>query len=259
MKGEIGVVLVDGDRNYRTMLKERLDSRGGFRVLAAVDDGASALREIREKKPQFVITELILRGMDGLTFLRRLSQEADAPRAIILSDWMNPDLVSAALNRGALYYLMKPCDAESLAEQMEEYLHLLPLSSQDDIDAECIAVETLHKLGVPPHCTGMRLARDMIVLAAKEPDRLHSVAKRIYHPLLSGEGDSVKRIEHALRYTIETAWRGGDAMEYQARLFGNTVRSKCGRPSNAVFLAVVSDHVRMELQRRRCAGRIKTN
>lgn len=247
--GNIGVVLVDGDREDRGLLQERLDSCNGFRVLAAVADGAAALEAVQELRPQYVIMELILQGMDGLTLLRQIMQERCPPKVIVLSRWMNRDMVSAALSRGASYYLTKPCDIDSLAEQMRENQGSCAASFvRDTAEAERVTVETLRNLGVAPRCAGMHLARDMILLALEEPERLHAIAEKIYHPFLRDETDSIKRIERSLRYVIETAWNNAGAAEFQLQLFGNTVRSKCGRPSNGAFLTVVTESVRMALR-----------
>lgn len=247
--GDIGVVLVDGDREDRGLLQERLDACDGFRVLAAVADGAAALKAVRQLRPQYVIMELILQGMDGLTLLRELMQEGCPPKVIVLSRWINQDMVSAALSRGASYYLTKPCNVGSLAEQMRESCRSCAAAFvPDTAEAERITVETLRNLGVAPQCAGMHLARDMILLALAEPERLRAIAEKIYQPFLRDETDSVKRIERSLRYVIETAWNNAGAAEYQLELFGNTVCSKCGRPSNGAFLSVVTESVRMALR-----------
>ena len=260
MKGELSILLVDADESYRTLLQNKLEEHDDFHVVASVSDGNTALLEIRDRKPQFVIMDIVLPGLDGLSLLRKVMQENHLPKVIVLSQWMRSDIVYAAFSQGAIYYLGKPCDMDALAEQMRESVRRVRLAAPwSDIEAERITVETLYQLGVSPACAGMALARDMVLMAAKEPDTLRAVAERIYSPFLRDGKDSIKRIERSLRYVIETAWNNADAAEYQAKLFGNTVRSRCGRPSNGTFLAVVSEHVRMEMQRenlriRQCGG-----
>ena len=248
MKERISVLLADVDDTYRMLLQEALEEKK-FNVVASVKDGGVALREVRRQKPQLVLMDIVLPGLDGMGLLEEIMQEESPPKVIVLSAWMGGETVAQAQKLGASYYMGKPCNTDSLIARMR-MLAGEERQSFGNAAAERITMETLRALGIAPACNGMALARDMILIAVRRPQALHMLGEEIYTPVLQGADDSVKRVEHALRYVIAEAWRRPEAEEYQRKLFRNVARRKSGRPSNGDFLAVVSDYVRMELQRR---------
>lgn len=78
-----------------------------FEVVAAAPDGETLLRLLAEGKPDVVILDLGLPGMNGLDVARAVLSNGIATRVIICSVEKDPELVTAALQAGASCYIWK--------------------------------------------------------------------------------------------------------------------------------------------------------
>ena len=104
------LLLVDDDAMNRDALARRL-SRSGYKVLTA-DNGASALRMIREGRIDAVLLDVMMPGLSGLETLRQLRQfrsVADLPVIMVTAKDESADVVEA-LDLGANDYITKPID-----------------------------------------------------------------------------------------------------------------------------------------------------
>lgn len=78
-----------------------------FEVLAAAPDGETLLRLLDERKPDVVIVDLGLPGINGLDVTRAVLTHHAATRVVICSVEKDPELVTAALQAGACCYVWK--------------------------------------------------------------------------------------------------------------------------------------------------------
>lgn len=86
-------------------------------VVGQAEDGESGLTLIRRAKPDIVITDIKMPGLDGLQMLQRQPPGARF-EAIVLSGFDEFDLVKRALQLGVIDYLLKPVDEEELIESI---------------------------------------------------------------------------------------------------------------------------------------------
>ena len=244
MQEKISVILVERNEEECALMEEYLISRGDFSVLCTLHDGDKALEQILMCRPQVVVMNLVLPGLDGLGLLEQIMMMDAPPKVIILSQWLREGVIRAALKAGASYFMAKPCNYASLADRMRAAVRseMKPPQPAGE-DSAHIVGNILRELGLGPATKGMELAREAVLLVLRDPDALHAVKKCIYEPLARKYGGSADSVEHALRYTITKAWTEGDAA-YQHMLFGNTVCDRSGKPTNTEFLAVVADWVR---------------
>jgi DNA-binding response OmpR family regulator len=116
------VLLVDGDpdtRNIYTLFLQHV----GFTVLDA-GDGPSALEAVRTHRPAAIVTELWLKGIDGLELIRKIRSEESLAHAcvIVLTSRHMPDDRVAALNAGCTEFLTKPVEPKKLAAALATLL-----------------------------------------------------------------------------------------------------------------------------------------
>ncbi len=122
-RGRPLVLVVEDDADARMVLSEILRSRYD---VDAVGDGETALRRAAELKPDLVLLDLFLPGMDGfgaLTGLRRDSKTADTP-VIFLSAQGDAETKSQGLSLGAADYLAKPFSEQELLARVDRTLKL---------------------------------------------------------------------------------------------------------------------------------------
>ncbi|MBB6729963.1 response regulator transcription factor [Cohnella zeiphila] len=116
------LLLVDGDEDMRRFLRQRF-SRKGYRVLDA-GDGPEGLRLFREMKPDVVVTDLNVAGIDGYHLLTLLQEEDPEARSkiVVFTDIRTEDAVRRCLGLGADDYLTRPFSPVELEERIEKLL-----------------------------------------------------------------------------------------------------------------------------------------
>jgi two-component system response regulator GlrR len=114
------ILLVDDDPDILELVAMRLGS-AGYQV-QAVDSGERALAAFAAARPQLVITDLKMGGMDGLALFQEIHRKAPTlPVIILTAHGTIPDAV-AATKRGVFGFLPKPFDGKLLLEQVEQAL-----------------------------------------------------------------------------------------------------------------------------------------
>jgi DNA-binding NarL/FixJ family response regulator len=97
----IRVLLVEDSDVYRESLTFLLDARGELEVVGAVGDGASAVRESGELRPDVVVLDYRLPDMDGATVVEELDAASRRPPIVFLSASAGRDEYDAASSAGA--------------------------------------------------------------------------------------------------------------------------------------------------------------
>ena len=126
------ILLVDDDADIVTLVKMRLNA-AGYAVHSA-DSGEKGLAVFATVKPQVVITDLKMGGMDGMALFDAIHLQAPSMPVIVLTAHGTiPDAV-AATKRGVFGFLPKPFDGRLLLSQVEEAIRVSygPASSDDD-------------------------------------------------------------------------------------------------------------------------------
>lgn len=117
------VLIVDDDVKTVELVKLYL-VRDGYRVLTSYD-GAAALVLAREARPDLVVLDVMLPGIDGLEICRILREETDVP-IIMLTARTTDDDKLAGLGLGADDYVTKPFSPRELAARVRAVLRRLP-------------------------------------------------------------------------------------------------------------------------------------
>ena len=82
------------------------------------------------------------------------------------------------------------------------------------------------------------------MLAVQNEDILNSVTKALYPTLSKKFSTTPSRVERAIRHAIEVAWNRGQ-IEMHEKIFGYTVNSNKGKPTNSEFIAMIADRIRL--------------
>ncbi len=114
------IVLVDDHQTLRGILRKLLELEPGLEVVGEAEDGKQGLRLTEERKPDIVISDLRMDGMDGLELTREILGHSPATRVIILTMHGDPIYVAQALEAGALGYVMKGTDFNELLQAIHK-------------------------------------------------------------------------------------------------------------------------------------------
>jgi DNA-binding NarL/FixJ family response regulator len=111
----IRVLLVDDEELVRFGLRTVLEAAGDFEVVGEAGDGAAGVRAARELRPDVVLTDIRMPGMDGLAATREILALPDPPQVAVLTTFHVDEYVYAALAAGAAGFLLKDTPPREIA------------------------------------------------------------------------------------------------------------------------------------------------
>lgn len=220
MAGAIRVLVVEDDPAARALLRAMLDSLEGMELCGLAADGMEGLELVEALRPDAVLLDLIMPGLDGLGFLRALPRK-NRPVVVVASQASGIPLVRYALSLGASYYLVKPLNFQTLPALLEG-LCLAPLVQ--------LAQEMLEEMGARGRGV-TAAARAAAVLARDES----ALLKQAYAPTIAAEGANYAGVEKNIRAMVDKLHQTAPP-GYLALLGGMPDT----RPSNLVFLRALA-------------------
>ena len=111
-------------------------------------------------------------------------------------------------------------------------------------DLEQDVTDMIHEIGVPAHIKGYQYLREAIMMAVDDPGMISSITKILYPTIAKRFQTTSSRVERAIRHAIEVAWSRG-RMETLDALFGYTIDTGKGKPTNSEFIALIADRIRL--------------
>ncbi len=131
MQSTLRVVVADDHPVYRRGVETALASERGLTLVAACGDGAEALEAIRDERPDVAVLDHNLPGLAGRDVIEAIGREELPTRALVLSGFVDPSVVHAALAAGAAGYLSKDAEPAEIAEAVVAVGHGETVLSQD--------------------------------------------------------------------------------------------------------------------------------
>jgi len=139
------VVVAEDEAIIRLDLKEMLEEEG-FEVVGEAADGDAAVRLAQEQRPQLVIMDIKMPGLDGLQAAERITEQ-DLAAVLILTAFSQRELVHRAAEAGAMGYVIKPFQKSDLMPAIEialaRYSQLSALKKETASVSEQLAVRKL--------------------------------------------------------------------------------------------------------------------
>jgi len=241
------IVLADTSEEFRQMMADMLQGEADFTVCAQTGSGEELLDLVAIHKPDLVIMDLMLAGMDGMDVLDELSDLGEnKPRVLALSSFNNPSIAAQVSQRGGDYCMLKPCRIQSVIRWARELAggksgkQIQEETSSRDLERQVTAI--IHEIGVPAHIKGYQYLREAIGLAVDDMEIINAVTKVLYPTVAKKFNTTSSRVERAIRHAIEVAWDRGD-LETLQKYFGYTVSNAKGKPTNSEFIAMIADRI----------------
>ena len=104
--------------------------------------------------------------------------------------------------------------------------------------------EIIREIGIPAHIKGYQYIREGIMMAVNDMNMLNYITKLLYPSIAKKYKTTSSSVERAIRHAIEVAWSRGK-METLDALFGYTINTGKGKPTNSEFIALIADKIRL--------------
>ncbi|RLU86932.1 DNA-binding response regulator [Streptomyces griseocarneus] len=114
----VSVLIADDEEITRTGLRTLLSAWPGIQVTGEAADGAEAVSLAERLRPDVVLMDVRMPGVDGIEATRRLRQSAlpDPPKVVVITTFENDDHVYDALRAGAAGFVLKRSPVEQIAQ-----------------------------------------------------------------------------------------------------------------------------------------------
>ena len=117
---KIKILIVDDHAIVRMGLASLLGTRPEYEVVGDAGNGEAALRKASRLKPDVILLDMVMPGMDGAETTRRLIEADAASRILILTSYGTSDGIARALEAGALGAVIKTLDFKDLVKAIRE-------------------------------------------------------------------------------------------------------------------------------------------
>ena len=157
----ITVSIVEDNEQLRTTLARVLNRAEGFRCLSHYANAEDALKEMPTVKPEVVLMDINLPGINGVECVRQLKQSLPALQVIMLTVYEDTENIFSALAAGATGYLLKRTKSAELLEAIRE-VHRGGSPMTTHIARK--VTQSFQKAGSSPQATENLLQREQEVL-----------------------------------------------------------------------------------------------
>jgi DNA-binding NarL/FixJ family response regulator len=116
------VVIADDHRLMLDGIRKALEADGEFEIVGETMDGSKVLSLVSGSHPDLVLLDVRMPRMDGLACLDEIVKRFPEMKVVMLSASTSPELIAAALRRGASAYLAKSVDPSDLPSTLRQVL-----------------------------------------------------------------------------------------------------------------------------------------
>jgi DNA-binding NarL/FixJ family response regulator len=112
----IRVVIVDDQEMFRVGLRTVLATQEGITVVGEAQDGREAVARVEHARPDVVLMDVRMPVMDGVAAIAELRARGSPVKSLVLTTFEDVELLNAALEAGALGYILKGTPVEDIAD-----------------------------------------------------------------------------------------------------------------------------------------------
>lgn len=240
------LLVADTSEAIRESLRELLEDSFDLRTCR---DGRTALELLHRFRPDILVLDLMLPGIDGLSLLQTAADAGIRP-AVIATTRQNSDyILDAVYQMGASYIMLRPCEIIALADRIRDLAcHCCHQEMTMDLTAQVRRI--LVRLGFSISSKNYPVLEDAVLWYAEHPGAF--LSKELYPAVSKPHGISSGAAEKRIREYIHKIWKERDDRIWQL-YFPPDAKGNIPCPSSGVFLARIADQLPTQLEQH--AGR----
>ena len=120
----VNVLIVD-DLTFIKMVLRDIIEKSGFRVVGEASNGEQAIALYQDTRPDVVLMDITMPGMDGLTALKKIREIDPGARVIICSALGQQRLILQAIQMGAKDFIVKPFQPQRVVSALKKALDIV--------------------------------------------------------------------------------------------------------------------------------------
>lgn len=114
------VLIVDDSAYVRMLIKENIAVLENLNVVGEASNGLEAIRKFNDKKPDIVLLDITISGLDGIEVLKKIKEAKLNTKVMMIS--ARGDTIEEAFLDGADDYIIKPYDVDTFKEKIEKLM-----------------------------------------------------------------------------------------------------------------------------------------
>ena len=227
------LLIADGTEAFRLALAENLKDQYIIRVC---QEGYEALAMMAAFKPELMVVDLLLPGLDGITVLQRAAASGAEPVALATTGYFNEYISDAISRLNVGYVMMKPCDVQAAASHLQDLAERMKAPTLAQPDDRTVVSNLLLAMGFATNLRGYAYLRDCVLSEIRNPGQ--QVTKTLYPDVGKCYGATGAQVERAIRSAIEKAWARSNS-----GLWRQLFPDDDSKPSNGAFISAMADRV----------------
>ena len=246
------IMIVDDNKALVGMLKEFISNTNDLTLLKEAYHGAEAWKYIKDNYSEIdaLILDLVMPEKDGMYLLDKLKENKINLKILVLTSYNEQETIRNVSEYGVKYFMLKPFDLQELHKRIQDITN--PKAKEAKIinveknNTQAMITKLLHELGIPSHIKGYQYIREAINMVYDDPKLIGGITKELYPEISTKYGQSVTRVERAIRHAIEVSWNRGD-WDLMEEIFGHSVDIDRAKPTNSEFIVTIADKLRLDM------------
>jgi two-component system response regulator LytT len=159
--GRFSVLIVDDEKPARNDIARMLAKMDGVEIVGEAGDGLEAVRAIESRRPDILLLDILMPGLDGFQVIEKLSGIEDGPAVIFVTAYDTYALKAFEVH--AVDYILKPVDEGRLAQAVDRAARIRRgLEKRPDLDA------LLETLGAAPRRLALRKNDSLVMIDVED-------------------------------------------------------------------------------------------
>lgn len=233
------LLIAEGNEEFRLALKDAL--RGAYRIRSS-GEGKETLSLLRSFKPELMILDLMLPGLDGISLLESAAAAGIRPIVLATTRFHNEYVLEACARLGVGYVMVKPCDIPATVERLGDLSSQIGPPALTSPEPRTYVSNLLLSLGIATKLNGYGYLREAVILMSRDPEQ--SVTKVLYPRVAAMFHCKSTHVERSIRSAIESSWKRRDDRIWHL-YFRPGADGEIPKPTNAEFISRLADSLRL--------------
>lgn len=236
------LLIADASEEFCAALAERLKGTYTVRIC---QEGQQTLRILCSWKPDILVVDLMLPGLDGISLLQQAAENGLRPKVLATTRFANDYVVESVNQMGVDYIMVKPCDIRATAMRIADLSQHLKPPTVSQPDSRTAVSNILLMLNMPTKLKGFAGTREAVLEFVRDPAQ--QITKELYPKVAKLYDGNARQVERTIRSAINAAWERRDEQVWRM-YFPPDRNGVLRRPSNGAFITGIANHIQMNLE-----------